>query len=79
MSTDSLFVKIVVCPSTKFPGSGLWDVQWRDRTGEVLLRVVDETPVKAIRRARKLVDHLENPEQAPNIPPCPRTETPSSS
>ena len=36
-------------------------VEIRSQTGEVLVKVYDKTPLKAIRKTLKLIDYIENP------------------
>jgi hypothetical protein len=36
-------------------------VEIRSQTGEVLIKIFDDTPLKAIRKTLKLIDWVENP------------------
>lgn len=36
-------------------------VEIRSQTGEVLIKIFDDTPLKAIRKTLKLIDWIENP------------------
>ena len=36
-------------------------VEIRSQTGEVLIKIFDNTPLKAIRKTLKLIDWIENP------------------